>query len=423
LKLNAHPNKDTSLSSAVGSNGSSNGSVAAPSATSPKKKDKRTRSHSEPKKKYKTELCRTHEETGVCPYGPKCQFAHSLEELRSLDRHPRYKTEMCKTFWEKGSCPYGKRCCFIHTFKDDEPITPTVTTPTTAVPVPAEPVSPKAASSLPRNRRGFPNVDTNVDFSKQPLSASVLDAPPGFKDIQPRSATVGSFKDAPFGSSFKDSLSTSFMDNQFGSFKEGFSSSFKESTPIPLKRSLEPISTSFREPLGIPMSASLKEYGPLSSSFRDPLSASFEKQTFFPSSFKDPGELSASLRSSSTVLDLGLPSIKTDPLNYVRRDVLSASYADGYLDRMMDSDHKISHSFHETVFDSRMGIPPGLKGARSFGSLERNRTHSVDPEQYLNEYEQEFDDYVDKIVTSTMEMDIGGTRGSRSVPNSPMKWN
>ncbi|TPX55495.1 hypothetical protein PhCBS80983_g05270 [Powellomyces hirtus] len=64
---------------------------------------------------YKTELCRSWEETGTCRYGTKCQFAHSQVELRPVDRHPKYKTEMCKTFWEKGTCPYGKRCCFIHT--------------------------------------------------------------------------------------------------------------------------------------------------------------------------------------------------------------------------------------------------------------------------------------------------------------------
>ena len=68
---------------------------------------------------YKTELCRTWEETGVCRYGPKCQFAHSGTELRTIDRHPKYKTEMCKTFWERGTCPYGKRCCFIHTDRTD----------------------------------------------------------------------------------------------------------------------------------------------------------------------------------------------------------------------------------------------------------------------------------------------------------------
>ena len=64
---------------------------------------------------YKTELCRTFEETGYCRYGLKCQFAHDANELRSVSRHPRYKTEICKTFWEMGNCPYGKRCCFVHT--------------------------------------------------------------------------------------------------------------------------------------------------------------------------------------------------------------------------------------------------------------------------------------------------------------------
>lgn len=63
---------------------------------------------------YKTEICRSHSETGFCKYGNKCQFAHSLTELRNVNRHPRYKTETCKTFWEEGSCPYGTRCCFIH---------------------------------------------------------------------------------------------------------------------------------------------------------------------------------------------------------------------------------------------------------------------------------------------------------------------
>jgi hypothetical protein len=64
---------------------------------------------------YKTEMCRTFEETGICKYGIKCQFAHDPCEIRSIPRHPRYKTEICKTFWQLGNCPYGKRCCFIHT--------------------------------------------------------------------------------------------------------------------------------------------------------------------------------------------------------------------------------------------------------------------------------------------------------------------
>ncbi|KAI8055645.1 hypothetical protein BDF22DRAFT_610437, partial [Syncephalis plumigaleata] len=63
---------------------------------------------------YKTELCRSYEETGHCRYSAKCQFAHGMTELRQVQRHPKYKTEICRTFWEKGTCPYGKRCCFIH---------------------------------------------------------------------------------------------------------------------------------------------------------------------------------------------------------------------------------------------------------------------------------------------------------------------
>ncbi|KAG5462702.1 MAG: hypothetical protein BJ554DRAFT_3971, partial [Olpidium bornovanus] len=91
---------------------------------------------------YKTELCRSFEETGTCRhvfYSAKCQFAHGPEELRMIERHPKHKSvvrttadalilrlvdwrnncwrnfdqleQMCKTFWEKGSCPYGQRCC------------------------------------------------------------------------------------------------------------------------------------------------------------------------------------------------------------------------------------------------------------------------------------------------------------------------
>jgi len=63
---------------------------------------------------YKTELCRSFEETGSCRYGAKCQFAHGKGELRPILRHPKYKTEICKTFFSSGSCPYGKRCRFIH---------------------------------------------------------------------------------------------------------------------------------------------------------------------------------------------------------------------------------------------------------------------------------------------------------------------
>ncbi|KAJ1540948.1 hypothetical protein HK405_010983 [Cladochytrium tenue] len=90
-----------------------------------------------PKEKHplhKTELCRSWEETGMCRYGAKCQFAHSDEELRSVQRHPKWRTKPCKTFWTEGTCPYGKRCGFIHmsaelsvTLIANEPPTPQAT--------------------------------------------------------------------------------------------------------------------------------------------------------------------------------------------------------------------------------------------------------------------------------------------------------
>ncbi|KAJ6636035.1 Protein TIS11 [Pseudolycoriella hygida] len=64
--------------------------------------------------RYKTELCRPFEEAGACKYGEKCQFAHGVNELRNLQRHPKYKTELCRTFHSVGFCPYGPRCHFVH---------------------------------------------------------------------------------------------------------------------------------------------------------------------------------------------------------------------------------------------------------------------------------------------------------------------
>jgi len=63
---------------------------------------------------YKTELCRSFSERGVCRYGNKCQFAHGSHEQRSILRHPKYKTEVCKTWRISGNCRYGNRCRFVH---------------------------------------------------------------------------------------------------------------------------------------------------------------------------------------------------------------------------------------------------------------------------------------------------------------------
>ena len=64
--------------------------------------------------KYKTELCKKFQNTGQCPYGYKCRFAHGKDELISKAQGKNYKKRLCKSFYEKGYCPYGSRCNFQH---------------------------------------------------------------------------------------------------------------------------------------------------------------------------------------------------------------------------------------------------------------------------------------------------------------------
>lgn len=67
---------------------------------------------------YKTTLCNNWEESGFCPLGSCCLFAHGAGELRKLKKHPKYKTKHCRTWQKTGACKYGDSCQFIH---DDEP--------------------------------------------------------------------------------------------------------------------------------------------------------------------------------------------------------------------------------------------------------------------------------------------------------------
>ncbi|KAM7463498.1 hypothetical protein LguiA_031619 [Lonicera macranthoides] len=68
----------------------------------------------------KTELCNKWQQTGSCPYGEQCQFAHGIEELRPVIRHPRYKTEVCRMVLNGDPCPYAHRCHFRHSLTDEE---------------------------------------------------------------------------------------------------------------------------------------------------------------------------------------------------------------------------------------------------------------------------------------------------------------
>ncbi|CAI9096120.1 OLC1v1032199C1 [Oldenlandia corymbosa var. corymbosa] len=69
---------------------------------------------------FKTELCNKWQDTGACPYGDHCQFAHGIHELRPVIRHPRYKTEVCRMVLNGDHCPYGHRCHFRHSLTDRE---------------------------------------------------------------------------------------------------------------------------------------------------------------------------------------------------------------------------------------------------------------------------------------------------------------
>lgn len=69
---------------------------------------------------FKTELCNKWQESGTCPYGDHCQFAHGVAELRPVIRHPRYKTEVCRMVLAGDPCPYGHRCHFRHALTEQE---------------------------------------------------------------------------------------------------------------------------------------------------------------------------------------------------------------------------------------------------------------------------------------------------------------
>ena len=68
--------------------------------------------------RYKTEMCRPFQEHGTCKYGDKCQFAHGMNEVRNVNRHPKYKTDLCRTYHSVGFCPYGPRCHFVHALEE-----------------------------------------------------------------------------------------------------------------------------------------------------------------------------------------------------------------------------------------------------------------------------------------------------------------
>ncbi|XP_047953945.1 zinc finger CCCH domain-containing protein 39-like [Salvia hispanica] len=74
--------------------------------------------------------CNKWQQTGACPYGANCQFAHGIAELRPVLRHPRYKTEVCRMVLNGVPCPYGHRCHFRHTLTEEEELVRAMNTST-----------------------------------------------------------------------------------------------------------------------------------------------------------------------------------------------------------------------------------------------------------------------------------------------------
>ncbi|XP_063713750.1 uncharacterized protein LOC134841647 [Symsagittifera roscoffensis] len=71
-------------------------------------------------KKFKTKLCRSVTSGIICGYEDRCQFAHSIAELRPSKYPINYKSINCRQFHTTGKCLHAGRCTFIHNLNEIE---------------------------------------------------------------------------------------------------------------------------------------------------------------------------------------------------------------------------------------------------------------------------------------------------------------
>ncbi|XP_035011169.1 mRNA decay activator protein ZFP36L1 [Hippoglossus stenolepis] len=139
--------------------------------------------------RYKTELCRSFTESGLCKYGGKCQFAHGQDELRDLNRHPKYKTEPCRTFHTIGFCPYGIRCHFVHNGEEEGEQSFSRSSSSSSSSIPQQPLSSSRTHRPPLVRQSFSFA--GFPSPQQALQHTLTDHPP---------LAAASFRPAPSAS-------------------------------------------------------------------------------------------------------------------------------------------------------------------------------------------------------------------------------
>ncbi|XP_056138849.1 mRNA decay activator protein ZFP36-like [Lampris incognitus] len=159
-----------------------------------------TSSVSSSSSRYKTELCRSFAESGVCKYGSKCQFAHGANELRDLNRHPKYKTEPCRTFHTIGFCPYGIRCHFVHNNEEDQRHSFSGSSPSC---IPSQPTSNYCRPPLLRQSVSFAGFPSVPQQPRQPALCPYL---------PPSSSSSCSSVSAPSSADITDFLSHAFLE-------------------------------------------------------------------------------------------------------------------------------------------------------------------------------------------------------------------
>jgi len=121
--------------------------------------------------RYKTELCRQFSENGECKYGDKCQFAHGMNDLKDVNRHPKYKTDFCKTFHSKGFCPYGPRCHFIHDLNENFEL---LNTPQSMSPSSNQPIKPVVLDNLAQSKQSHIQIDRELEAIQTELASKLF---------------------------------------------------------------------------------------------------------------------------------------------------------------------------------------------------------------------------------------------------------